>query len=80
MARSDGGRCVVWVQWKTRGQRYRELRRLKVPERGVGGVAPRDVPLYPIDRSEHHDTPLSSLIMARCAINGRIHRSYGAGT
>ena len=38
-------RCVVWVQWKTRGQRYRELRRLKVPERGVGGVAPRDVPL-----------------------------------
>ena len=21
-------RCVVWVQWKTRGQRYRELRRL----------------------------------------------------
>src|SRR5262249_47511018 len=23
-------RCVVWVQWKTRGQRYRELRRLNV--------------------------------------------------
>jgi RNA-directed DNA polymerase len=26
-------RCVVWVQWKTRGRRYRELRRLKVSER-----------------------------------------------
>src|SRR3954466_4980363 len=26
-------RCVVWVQWKTRGKRYRELRRLKVSER-----------------------------------------------
>jgi RNA-directed DNA polymerase len=26
-------RCVAWVQWKTRGQRYRELRRLKVSER-----------------------------------------------
>src|SRR6201981_5061 len=26
-------RCVAWVQWKTRGQRYRELRRLNVPER-----------------------------------------------
>ena len=26
-------RCVVWVQWKTRGRRYQELRRLKVPER-----------------------------------------------
>src|SRR5262245_9363598 len=26
-------RCVVWVQWKTRGRRYRELRRLRVPER-----------------------------------------------
>jgi len=26
-------RCVAWVQWKTRGRRYRELRRLKVPER-----------------------------------------------
>src|SRR3954453_5753083 len=25
-------RCVVWVQWKTRGRRYRELRRLKVSE------------------------------------------------
>ena len=25
-------RCVAWVQWKTRGQRYRELRRLNVPE------------------------------------------------
>src|SRR5947209_16771764 len=28
-------RCVAWVQWKTRGQRYRELRRLKVPERSA---------------------------------------------
>ncbi len=26
-------RCVVWVQWKTRSKRYRELRRLKVPEK-----------------------------------------------
>lgn len=26
-------RCVVWVQWKTRGRRYQELRRLKVSER-----------------------------------------------
>ena len=26
-------RCVVWVQWKTRGRRYQELRRLKVPFR-----------------------------------------------
>ncbi|HEX2646500.1 MAG TPA: group II intron reverse transcriptase/maturase, partial [Candidatus Dormibacteraeota bacterium] len=26
-------RCVAWVQWKTRGQRYRELRRLRVSER-----------------------------------------------
>jgi RNA-directed DNA polymerase len=25
-------RCVVWVQWKTRGQRYRELRRLNVSQ------------------------------------------------
>jgi Reverse transcriptase (RNA-dependent DNA polymerase)/Group II intron, maturase-specific domain len=24
-------RCVVWVQWKTRGRRYKELRRLNVP-------------------------------------------------
>lgn len=23
-------RCVVWVQWKTRGRRYQELRRLRV--------------------------------------------------
>ena len=23
-------RCVVWVQWRTRGRRYRELKRLKV--------------------------------------------------
>jgi RNA-directed DNA polymerase len=26
-------RCLVWVQWKTRGRRYKELRRLNVPER-----------------------------------------------
>jgi RNA-directed DNA polymerase len=26
-------RCVAWVQWKTRRQRYRELRRLKVSEK-----------------------------------------------
>jgi RNA-directed DNA polymerase len=26
-------RCVVWVQWKTRGRRYRELKRLKVSEK-----------------------------------------------
>ncbi len=26
-------RCVVWVQWKTRGRRYKELRRLKVSEK-----------------------------------------------
>ena len=26
-------RCAVWVQWKTRGNRYRELRRLKVTEK-----------------------------------------------
>ena len=25
-------RCVVWVQWKTRGKRYRELRRLRVSD------------------------------------------------
>ena len=24
--------CVAWVQWKTRGQRYRELRRLNAPK------------------------------------------------
>ena len=28
----------VWVQWKTRGQRYRELRRLKVPERSASAA------------------------------------------
>jgi hypothetical protein len=28
-------RCVVWVQWETRGNRYRELRRLKVSVDGV---------------------------------------------
>lgn len=26
-------RSVVWVQWKTQGKRYRELRRLNVPQR-----------------------------------------------
>jgi RNA-directed DNA polymerase len=26
-------RCVVWAQWKTRGNRYRELRRLKVSDK-----------------------------------------------
>ena len=26
-------RCVVWVQWKTRGNRYRELRRLRVSDK-----------------------------------------------
>jgi RNA-directed DNA polymerase len=26
-------RCVVWVQWKTRGRRYQELRRLRVSEK-----------------------------------------------
>ena len=31
-------RCVAWVQWKTRGQRYRELRRLKVPERSASAA------------------------------------------
>jgi RNA-directed DNA polymerase len=31
-------RCVVWVQWKTRGQRYRELRRLEVPERSASAA------------------------------------------
>jgi RNA-directed DNA polymerase len=31
-------RCVAWVQWKTRGQRYRELRRLNVPERSASAA------------------------------------------
>jgi RNA-directed DNA polymerase len=31
-------RWVVWVQWMTRGNRYRELRRLKVPDK-VASVA-----------------------------------------
>jgi RNA-directed DNA polymerase len=26
-------RCAVWVQWKTRGRRYKELKRLKVSEK-----------------------------------------------
>jgi RNA-directed DNA polymerase len=38
LASLDGGirrrlRCVIWVQWKTRGRRYKELRRLKVSEK-----------------------------------------------
>ena len=31
-------RCVAWVQWKTRGQRYRELRRLRVSERSASAA------------------------------------------
>jgi RNA-directed DNA polymerase len=31
-------RCVVWVQWKTRGQRYRELRRLNVAEQSASAA------------------------------------------
>jgi RNA-directed DNA polymerase len=31
-------RCVAWIQWKTRGQRYRELRRLKVSERSASAA------------------------------------------
>ena len=31
-------RCVAWIQWKTRGQRYRELRRLNVPERSASAA------------------------------------------
>jgi RNA-directed DNA polymerase len=31
-------RCVAWVQWKTRGRRYRELRRLNVPERSASAA------------------------------------------
>ena len=31
-------RCAVWVQWKTIGQRYRELRRLKVSEKMISQV------------------------------------------
>ena len=31
-------RCVVWVQWKTRGKRYRELRRLKVTEKAASAA------------------------------------------
>src|ERR1700757_3548738 len=31
-------RCVAWVQWKTRGQRYRELRRINVPERSASAA------------------------------------------
>jgi hypothetical protein len=33
-----GLRCVVRVQWKTRGQRYRELRRLNVSERSASAA------------------------------------------
>ena len=31
-------RCVAWVQWKTRGRRYHELRRLKVPEKSASAA------------------------------------------
>jgi RNA-directed DNA polymerase len=31
-------RCVVWVQWKTRGRRYRELKRLKVSEKAASAA------------------------------------------
>jgi RNA-directed DNA polymerase len=31
-------RCVAWIQWKTRGQRHRELRRLNVPERSASAA------------------------------------------
>jgi hypothetical protein len=31
-------RCVVWVQWKTRGQRYRELHRLNIPEQSASAA------------------------------------------
>jgi RNA-directed DNA polymerase len=30
--------CVAWVQWITRDQRYRGLRRLKVPERSASAA------------------------------------------
>jgi RNA-directed DNA polymerase len=31
-------RCVVWVQWKTRGRRYRELKRLKTSEKAASAA------------------------------------------
>ena len=31
-------RCVAWAQWKTRGRRYHELRRLKVPEKSASAA------------------------------------------
>ena len=31
-------RCVVWVQCKTRGRRYKELKRLKVSEKVAGAA------------------------------------------
>lgn len=31
-------RCVAWVQWKTRGRRYHELRRLQVPGRSASAA------------------------------------------
>ena len=31
-------RCVVWVQWKTRGRRYRELKRLKISEKAASAA------------------------------------------
>jgi hypothetical protein len=33
--------CVIWVQWKTRGNRYRELRRLKVSDKAAKPKGPR---------------------------------------
>jgi RNA-directed DNA polymerase len=40
-----GLRCVAWGQFKTRGQRYRALRRLNVPERSASEAAfsPKDL-------------------------------------
>jgi len=31
-------RCVAWVQWKTRGRRYKELRHLNVPEKAASAA------------------------------------------
>jgi hypothetical protein len=33
--------CVIWVQWKTRGNRYRELRCLKVSDKAAKPKGPR---------------------------------------
>src|SRR5246127_1166414 len=45
-------RCVVWVQWKTRGQRYRELRRLNVPERSASAAIFSPKGLWRLSSSE----------------------------